>query len=241
MVMHLGPKAHPELRTQASPLPPAGEEHPCRAQAPGGTQAAFSVCRPQGQWEGRLRTRPGGESPGCSREGQLQFSQHQQGAATGCGKSQMQKLRSCGHPRLLRLDSGGGSWGARAWLWFFFLNGNHFLKPFVKCVIILLLFHVLIWGPQGMWESQFPNQGLNPHPSAWRGEFLTAGPPGKSLSFDFILMNFSVNTEASPLTLPASWLNTEAVFDAAPTPGAQKQPCLENHETARWQLSSTVY
>ena len=104
----------------------------------------------------------------------------------------------------------------------FFLNGNHFLKPFVKCVIILLLFHVLIWGPQGMWESQFPNQGLNPHPSAWRGEFLTAGPPGKSLSFDFILINFSVNTEASPLTLPASWLNTEAVFDAAPTPGGPK-------------------
>ena len=38
------------------------------------------------------------------------------------------------------------------------------LKVFIEFVTILLLFYVLVLWPQGMWESQFPDQGLNLRP-----------------------------------------------------------------------------
>ena len=33
-----------------------------------------------------------------------------------------------------------------------------------------------------MWDSQFPNQGLNPHSLLWKLSVLTTESPGKSLS-----------------------------------------------------------
>ena len=59
-------------------------------------------------------------------------------------------------------------------------------KLFVEFVTILLLFHVLVFWPQGMWDSQLLDQGSNLDPTpALEGEVLTTGPPGKSLSLFF--------------------------------------------------------
>ena len=59
-------------------------------------------------------------------------------------------------------------------------------KLFIEFVTILLLFHVLVFWPQGMWDSQLLDQGSNLDPTpALEGEVLTTGPPGKSLSFFF--------------------------------------------------------
>ena len=38
------------------------------------------------------------------------------------------------------------------------------LKVFIEFVTILLLFYVLVLWPQGMWESQITDQGLNLRP-----------------------------------------------------------------------------
>ena len=45
-------------------------------------------------------------------------------------------------------------------------------------------FWTMLWG---IWESQFPNQGLNPRPPALEAWHLTPGPPAKS-QFCFILV-----------------------------------------------------
>ena len=61
---------------------------------------------------------------------------------------------------------------------------NH-LPPFIvriKHSITFYLFVELFFGLTA-WhvESFFPDQGSNPHPLQWKHEFLTTGPPGKSL------------------------------------------------------------
>ena len=56
---------------------------------------------------------------------------------------------------------------------------------FIEFVIILLLFYVLVFWPQGMWDLTSPDQGLNPHPPALECEVLTTGPPGKSQEIFF--------------------------------------------------------
>ena len=61
-------------------------------------------------------------------------------------------------------------------------------KLFIEFVTILLLFHVLVFWPRGMWDSQLLDQGSNQDPTpALEGEVLTTGPPRKSLSFVFFL------------------------------------------------------
>ena len=51
-------------------------------------------------------------------------------------------------------------------------------KVFIEFVTILLLFYVLVFWPQGMWD--LPGPGIEPTPPALEGEVLTTGPPGKS-------------------------------------------------------------
>lgn len=53
-------KSPPVAQDSSKPPSPSWRgAAPGGSRPPSGTQAGFSVCRPQGQWEGRLRTRPG--------------------------------------------------------------------------------------------------------------------------------------------------------------------------------------
>ena len=44
------------------------------------------------------------------------------------------------------------------------------LKVFIEFVTIWLLFYVLVFWPQGMWESQLLEQGSNPQPLSWKAK-----------------------------------------------------------------------
>ena len=60
-------------------------------------------------------------------------------------------------------------------------------KLFIEFVTILLLCHVLVFWPRGLWDSQRLDRGSNLDPTpALEGEVLTTGPPGKSLTFFFL-------------------------------------------------------
>ena len=41
-------------------------------------------------------------------------------------------------------------------------------KVFIELVAMLLLFYILAFWPQGMWDLSSPNQGLNPHHLHWK-------------------------------------------------------------------------
>ena len=47
---------------------------------------------------------------------------------------------------------------------FFFFNMDYFLKSFIEFVTVLLLFYVLVFWPQGMWDlnSQTSHQTCTP-------------------------------------------------------------------------------
>ena len=47
---------------------------------------------------------------------------------------------------------------------FFYFDGEHFLRVFTEFVTMLLLFHVLVLWPQGMWDLSFPT-GSQTHTS----------------------------------------------------------------------------
>ena len=69
----------------------------------------------------------------------------------------------------------------------FFLMWTSF-KVFIKFVIILLLFYVLIFGQEAC-KTLTPHPGINPPPLTLESEvLLTTGPPGNSLGGE-ILMN----------------------------------------------------
>ena len=53
-------------------------------------------------------------------------------------------------------------------------------KVFIEFVTMLLLFRVLLFWPQGMWDFSSPTRN-QPTSSALEGEVLTTGPPGKPL------------------------------------------------------------
>ena len=61
---------------------------------------------------------------------------------------------------------------------FFFLMWTNF-KVFIEFVVILLLFHVLVFWPQGMWDLSSPTRDQTRTPCIDR--VLTTGLPGKSL------------------------------------------------------------
>ena len=44
------------------------------------------------------------------------------------------------------------------------------LKVFIEFVTIWLLFYVLVFWPQGTWESQLLEQESNPHPLSWKAK-----------------------------------------------------------------------
>ena len=56
------------------------------------------------------------------------------------------------------------------------------LKVFVEFVTTLLLFYVLAFWPQGMWDLSYPHQESNTHPLHWKASLDVdfPGPPGKS-------------------------------------------------------------
>ena len=54
------------------------------------------------------------------------------------------------------------------------------LKVFIEFVTILLLFYVLVFGPEAC-GILAPRPGIEPAPPALEGEVPTTGPPGKSL------------------------------------------------------------
>ena len=76
------------------------------------------------------------------------------------------------------------TWARAFWFCFYF---NIFFclflmwtifKVFIEFVTILLLFHVLVFWPQSIWN--FSTQpGIKPAPPALEGELLTTGLPGK--------------------------------------------------------------
>ena len=57
-----------------------------------------------------------------------------------------------------------------ACIFFKILFDVDYIKVFIEFVTILLLFYVLVFWPQGIWEPQLPNQGLNPHPLHWKAK-----------------------------------------------------------------------
>ena len=52
-------------------------------------------------------------------------------------------------------------------------------KVFIESVTILLLFYVLVFWLQGMWDLSSPTRDQT-HTPALEGEVLTSGLPGKS-------------------------------------------------------------
>ena len=64
-------------------------------------------------------------------------------------------------------------------LFFFFtlfIDVDHCLKTIIEFVAILLLFYVLAFWAQGMWDPSSPTCS----PCDWGGGVLATGPPGKS-------------------------------------------------------------
>jgi len=57
-------------------------------------------------------------------------------------------------------------------------------KVLIEFATILLLFYVLVFWTQGMWDLSSP-QGIEPKPPALEGKVLPTGPPGKSLNISF--------------------------------------------------------
>ena len=41
-------------------------------------------------------------------------------------------------------------------------------KIFIEFISVLLLFYVLVFWPQGMWDLSSPDQGSNLHPLHWK-------------------------------------------------------------------------
>ena len=64
-----------------------------------------------------------------------------------------------------------------------FYDVDHFLKSFIGFVAILLFFSVLFFFGHEACGILVPQPGIKPAPLAVKGEVLTTGPPGKSLSF----------------------------------------------------------
>ena len=58
-------------------------------------------------------------------------------------------------------------------------------KVFIEFVTILLLFYVLVFWPQGMWDLS-SRPGIEPASPALEGEVLTTGPPGESPFLPFL-------------------------------------------------------
>ena len=57
-------------------------------------------------------------------------------------------------------------------------------KAFTEFVTVLLLFYVLVFGPQGMWDPRSPTRARDwTRTPALEGTVLTTGPPDKSLLF----------------------------------------------------------
>ena len=56
---------------------------------------------------------------------------------------------------------------------------DHF-KVFAELATTLLLFYVLVFWPQGMWDPSFQTRD-QPAPPALKGKVLTTGLPEKSL------------------------------------------------------------
>ena len=68
-------------------------------------------------------------------------------------------------------------------LFFSFLMWTIF-KVFTEFVTVLLLFYVLVFGPQGMWNPSSPTRARDwTRTPALEGRVLTTGPPDKSLLF----------------------------------------------------------
>ena len=58
-------------------------------------------------------------------------------------------------------------------------------KVLIEFATILLLFYVLVFWTQGMWDLSSP-QGIEPKPPALEGKVLTIGLLGKSLNISFL-------------------------------------------------------
>ena len=58
-------------------------------------------------------------------------------------------------------------------------------KVFVEFITVLLLFHILVFWPGGMWDLS--SQAREPAPSALEGEVLTTGLPGSPSAIIFKL------------------------------------------------------
>ena len=58
-------------------------------------------------------------------------------------------------------------------------------KVFIEIVTIFLLFHVLVFWPQSMWDLSSLTKNQTHNTPAMEGEVLTSGQPGKSLQHHF--------------------------------------------------------
>ena len=47
---------------------------------------------------------------------------------------------------------------------------DYFLKVFIEFVTIPLLFYILLFWLQGMWNLKSPTRELNPHPLHWKAK-----------------------------------------------------------------------
>ena len=90
--------------------------------------------------------------------------------------------------------------------------------------------------------SQFPNQGLNPHPWYWKCRVLTTGPPGKlpphMLSYSFLC--FMIINVAS-LKVQEAGLASDSILLVKWFPWQQKSvgernkwPCKEETDLGHW-------
>ena len=74
-------------------------------------------------------------------------------------------------------------------------------KVFIKFVTILLLFYVLVFWPQGMWNLNSPTRDQT-HTPVLEGEILTTGPPRMSRAeFPFFssLWNWDARSPGDPI------------------------------------------
>ena len=102
-----------------------------------------------------------------------------------------------------------------------------FFKEFLTFIIILLLFYILVFWPQGMWELSSLNRGWSVTP-ALKVEGLTTGPAGKSqFCYLYDLLTYK------------GWKVQGHVFTHLALPGTLK-PAVRL-KSIPWRLTSPVF
>ena len=117
-------------------------------------------------------------------------------------------------------------------------------KVFIESVTILLLFHILVFWPQGVWDLSSSTREAKlskPVPPALEGEVLTTGPPGKSCIKTFWRRILGQqNFWKVPLHYDFLTLKPHSIIDRFSKRTLNKNPSCHTTEAAQWLKAWTL-